>query len=186
MRPSMMMSDDSGPFGHDAVPGGFGPPLRPRAGAGAPARAEPRRPPSAQPEPLPGGAAEFARRVERLLSECRRWRLSLVVLRLRLDASGGGPQAESALADEMANRIRARLRANDAVVRIDDAEAGALLTGAGEESVGGIVLRLHHALSEPYAIGGQRVEAVVHIGRAVYPGHALSGESLVRIATPRA
>jgi GGDEF domain-containing protein len=179
-----MMSDD--PTLPLLPPGGFGPPLRTATNPGAEsARTAPRCPPPMQPESLAGGPAEFTRRVERLLAECRRWRLTLVVLRMKLQSAGGGSQAESALADEMANRVRARVRANDAVVRVGVDEVGALLTGAGEGAVDAIAERLRRALAEPYAIGGLRVEAVVQFGHSVYPGHALSADSLVRAATPR-
>jgi GGDEF domain-containing protein len=142
----------------------------------------PRAPPVALPERIDGDPA-FAARADRLLAECRRWRLSMAVLRIELLPAADDALVSAALLEELANRVRARLRATDGVFRLDDAHVGALLADVGEGTVASIVARLHRGLVEPYRLAHAFVERpVVRIGCAVCPLDGQTGVSLVRAA----
>jgi GGDEF domain-containing protein len=145
-------------------------------------RRVPRLPPVGPPERIDGDTA-FAARADRLLAECRRWRMPLAVLRIEGLAPEGDALVAAALQDEIANRVRARLRASDGVFRLGERLVGALLPDVGEATVAPIVARLHRSLVEAYRLELVLVERpVVRIGCAVCPLDGQTGVSLVRAA----
>ncbi len=117
------------------------------------------------------GQAEYLSVIERHLSQCRRYGQPLTVVSIGVEGVGtvdGGPVSglESAVSHELWNRLRARTRAKDSVVRLAGLEFGVLLPGCRPTDARGTRQRLAAALGGVYALGGDPVIARVSIGVA--------------------
>lgn len=128
------------------------------------------------PAPADHGQAELLDVVERQLAQCRRFAQPLTVLSVGVDrvcALDGKPTEglEPAVAHELWNRLRARTRAKDSVIRLAGLDFGVLLPGCRPADASGARQRLAVALGGVYALGNDPVVATVSIGLASYtPG----------------
>lgn len=117
------------------------------------------------------GQAEFLGVVERHLSQCRRYGQPLAVLSIGIAQVGtldghAVEGLESAVSHELWNRLRARTRAKDSVVRLAAIEFGVLLPGCRPKDAPVARQRLAAALGGVYALGSDTVLASVSIGNA--------------------
>lgn len=116
-------------------------------------------------------AAEFLAVFERQLSQCRRYGQPMVVLAVCIEqvAALEGAAAEglqAAVSHELWNRLRARTRAKDTVLRLSELEYAVLLPGCRVPSAAGACARLAAALGGVYALGPGPVLATVSLGLA--------------------
>lgn len=124
------------------------------------------------PAAASGGAeVEFMAVFERQLSQCRRYGQPLAVLAIGIErvATLEGAPAEglpAAVSHELWNRLRARTRAKDTVLRLSEREFAVLLPGCRVPSASGACARLAAALGGVYALGPGPVLAVVSLGLA--------------------
>jgi diguanylate cyclase (GGDEF)-like protein len=142
---------------------------------------------SAMPAPDSLNRAAFAFIVDRQLAACRRNGSSLVVLSLGLDGFDSiAPWYGQAVADRLLQsvwqRLRSRLRGSDLVVRIGEAEFGAVLLNAGAPAALSVDARIPHALSQPYGFEALEIVIAARTGTAVYPHAGTTGEALVSAA----
>ncbi len=119
------------------------------------------------------GQAEVLGVVERHLSQCRRYGQPLAALSIGIDrvcTLDGRPMdgLESAVSHELWNRLRARTRAKDSVVRLAGPEFAVLLPGCRPKDAPGTRQRLAVTLGGVYALGGDPVIASVSIGLASF------------------
>lgn len=120
------------------------------------------------------GEAALAARADRLLLECRRWHLSLAVLRVHTDDA-----AESLMVDVL-GRLRSRLRARDAVYRLGPGEAAALVADASPEALAALAERVRATLAGPYTLDdGTVIRAAPRVGVALSGAGLDSGSALV-------
>jgi GGDEF domain-containing protein len=111
--------------------------------------------------------------IERHLSQCRRYGQPLAVLSIgieRVCTLEGRPMEgqESAVSHELWNRLRARTRAKDSVVRLAGLEFGVMLPGCRPKDAPGTRQRLAVTLGGVYALGSEPVIASVSIGLASF------------------
>ncbi|MBL8344608.1 MAG: GGDEF domain-containing protein [Rubrivivax sp.] len=123
------------------------------------------------PAGIEPGQAEFLAVIERHLSQCRRYGQPLAVLSIGIEGVGtldGRPVdgMESAVSHELWNRLRARTRAKDSVVRLAGLEYGVLLPGCRPKDAPGTRQRLALTLGGVYALGSDPVITRVSIGLA--------------------
>lgn len=141
-----------------------------------PVKPNPVRPPPEAPRertPADRGQAEFITVVERQLAQCRRFGQPLTALSVGIDRVStldGGPTEglEAAVSHELWNRLRARTRAKDSVVRLAGLDFGVLLPGCRPKDASAARQRLAVALGGVYALGNDPVMATVSIGLASY------------------
>jgi GGDEF domain-containing protein len=139
--------------------------------------------PRSSPAGIEPGQAEILGVVERHLSQCRRYGQPLAVLSIgieRVCTLDGRPVEgmESAVSHELWNRLRARTRAKDSVVRLAGLDYGVLLPGCRPKDAPGTRQRLAVSLGGVYALGADPLIASVSIGLAAYPADHDSAASL--------
>lgn len=125
------------------------------------------------PAGLAPGPTEVLGLIERHLSQCRRYGQPLAVLSIgieRVASLDGLPMdsLEPAVSHELWNRLRARTRAKDSVVRLAGLEFGVMLPGCRPKDAPGARQRLAVALGGVYALGSDPVIAGVSIGLAAH------------------
>lgn len=137
-------------------------------------------------EPLPHlpDAGHFAGLIERQLASCRRFGGSLAVLVIAPAEPLLPPQLAQRLLHVVGQRLRARVRASDQVVRIGDDRFGVVLLDAGEAQAAVVHARLDRMLRGPYGIDNQLIGFLPRLGHAAFSGGATGGDALVRLATP--
>ena len=177
--------------GHDAMlqePDRTEPTSEPTAAAPSSAPAAPPPRVSALP-PLPymADAAQFGAFVHQQLAECRRWSVPLAVLSLgianvQLVHDRHATALRAQLLQEAGLRLRSRVRATDAVVRVGRDGFGLVLRDATEATARNVEQRLTRALHMPYRIGSMLLSLTVQTGFAVYPQGGVTGEALVLAA----
>jgi GGDEF domain-containing protein len=136
------------------------------------------------------GPQSMATRVERMLAQCRRQRgvMALVCVSVeRIGASAGElpPAMRRQVCQDLALRMRTRVRGCDLVVHEGDGDAGVLMAGAGADTAQRVAQRFAQALSGAYRVGGQLVEVTVRVGRAAYPDDGTQGAELLLKARER-
>jgi GGDEF domain-containing protein len=92
------------------------------------------------------------------------------------------PELERRVRDEVAHRIRARIRATDRLLRESERDACVLLPAGGDGAAQRVVERFVRALNGPYSIGSQLVRVRVRVGSAVHPAHGGDAAELLRKA----
>lgn len=124
--------------------------------------------------------AEFLAVLERQLAQCRRYGQPLAVLAVGIErvaalpgphvagvpGAPGASDLTAAVSHELWNRLRARTRAKDTVLRLSDREFGVLLPGCRPQAAAGAGRRLGIALGGVYAIGPGPVWTAVGVGLA--------------------
>jgi len=136
------------------------------------------------------GAAEVMAQVERLLAQSRRQRVGFALLCVGVERIEGvdgpvGPQLEDRVREEVAHRMRARIRATDRLLRESVRDACVLLPGGGEETAQRVVERFVRALNGAYRVGEQLVRVRVRVGSATHPAHGMQASELLRKASER-
>ena len=132
----------------------------------------------------------MAARVERMLAQCRRQRgnMALVCVRVeRIGAPGDDVPApmRRQVCQDLAHRMRTRVRGSDLVVHEGDCEAGVLMAGAGADAAQRVARRFAQALCGSYRVGDRLVEVTVRVGSASYPEDGTLGAELVLKAQER-
>jgi GGDEF domain-containing protein len=136
------------------------------------------------------GPQPMATRVERMLAQCRRQRgiMALVCVRIeRIGAPGDELPAPTRrqVCQDVAHRMRTRVRGSDLLVHESDGDAGVLMAGAGADAAQRVAQRFAQALSGPYRVGERLVEVTVRVGHAAYPEDGTLGAELVLKAHER-
>jgi GGDEF domain-containing protein len=129
-------------------------------------------------------------RIERMLIQCRRRRgpMSLLCVEVEHIEVPAGQRVEGLerLVDEdVALRMRSRVRGSDRIVRETDRESIVLLDGAGEEVARHVARRFAGALCDSYRVGDCVVKVSVRIGWASFPADGNTGGDLLRSARRR-
>jgi GGDEF domain-containing protein len=130
------------------------------------------------------GPSSMAARVERMLAQCRRQRGVMALVCVRVERIGApGDDLPAALrrqvCQDVAHRMRSRVRGSDLLVHESDGEAGVLMAGAGADAAQRVEQRFAQALSGPYRVGDRLVDVAVRVGRAAYPDDGTLGSDLV-------
>ncbi|MEO5353635.1 MAG: GGDEF domain-containing protein [Magnetococcus sp. XQGC-1] len=129
------------------------------------------------------------------LGSCKRKKRQVAVILIVPDlakyANDLAPDAGNQLLRELADRLRKQMRGEDLAFRVQENEFVAFAPECGdEEQILSMVYRLHHALTLPYRLVGDRELTLdVHLGVSVFPGAGEEGEQLLanaRIALERA
>jgi len=146
------------------------PPAQPHCGQRAP-EGPPLEGLRTSPASTEPGQAEVLGVIERHLSQCRRYGQPLAVLSIGIERVGtldgrAVDGLESAVSHELWNRLRARTRAKDSVVRLAGPEFGVMLPACRPKDAPGTRQRLAVALGGVYALGSDPVIACVSIGLA--------------------
>lgn len=171
--------DDAEPATASHEPGGetdlAGVAAQPTRGAGLPAL------------PYAADASQFGALVHQQLAECRRWNVPLAVLslgvdRIHLPHERHAATLKAQVLQEAGQRLRARVRATDLVVRVGRDGFGVVLHDATPATARNVEMRLTQALHMPYRIGSMMLALSVHTGFAVYPQGGTTGEALVLAA----
>jgi len=130
----------------------------------------------------------FHDRFQQALARCKRDNRMLGLAYMDLDGFKEvndklGHEAGDYLLVEVANRIKANLRAEDTVARLGGDEF-ALLMGDIEsrQQCEQALQRLHQAIAQPYSIGGQNVSVGVSSGVTLYPDDPSDADFLLRHA----
>ncbi len=94
-----------------------------------------------------------------------------------------GHQYGDALLQEVATRLRSRLRESDTVARLGGDEFGIVLPGVNDQAEAGrIASKLLQALAQPYTIEHRTVDIPASIGIALFPEHGSDATTLLRRA----
>ena len=84
---------------------------------------------------------------------------------------------------ELSHRLEDLLAGTDMVARLGGDEFAVLLTRPGNlEEAGRVAAEIREALEQPFHLGGISLQVNASIGIAVYPDHAVDGETLARRA----
>ena len=169
-----------------AVPPAFGGRVR---ADGEPASPPPRRAPVLRAPPRPAPAPlqvwdderAHAAHLEQLLGQCRRQARPAALLLAQLL-----PPADdaAALAPLLGRRLRARVRATDAVARLGATHFSVLLFDIDARHVPAVALRLAVQLGEPCALPDGRVlRPALRIGCALPGRDGRHADELLRVAT---
>jgi GGDEF domain-containing protein len=136
------------------------------------------------------GTSSLCARIERMLIQCRRRRgpMSLLCVEVeRIDVPDGQePEGlERQVDEDVAMRIRSRVRGSDRIVRESEREAVVLLDAAGEDVARLVSRRFAGALGDSYRVDKCIVKVTVRIGWATFPADGNSGADLLRCARRR-
>lgn len=177
------MSSETETLDRSSWPGEAEPGARP----GPRARGRAREPAPALPV---AGSADATMQLDRQLALCRRQRtvLSIVdVLVERIEVDGAAPSAQAAreVHDEVAHRMRGRVRSTDGVMRQSERQACAFLCGGTPETARRVAERYAQVLNGAYRLGSGRAEVVVRIGFAGYPQDGVRAAELLQRAAAR-
>jgi len=94
-----------------------------------------------------------------------------------------GHQYGDALLQEVANRLRGRLRESDTVARLGGDEFGIVLPGLKDPAdAEKMAAKLLQALAQPYSLDHQMLDIAASIGIALYPEHGSDAATLLRRA----
>lgn len=94
-----------------------------------------------------------------------------------------GHQYGDALLQEVARRLRSRLRESDTVARLGGDEFGIVLPGVKDQTDAGMAAaKLLQALAQPYALEHQALDIAASIGISLYPEHGSDAVTLLRRA----
>ncbi|MEO5343381.1 MAG: diguanylate cyclase [Gammaproteobacteria bacterium SHHR-1] len=94
-----------------------------------------------------------------------------------------GHSAGDILLQEVARRMKGRMRASDTLARMGGDEFAVILYDLAErEMANGVANDLVNLLSQPYLIGNTNCAISASIGISFYPDHARDGEALLRHA----
>src|SRR5262249_42190716 len=87
--------------------------------------------------------------------------------------------------EDLAHRMRTRVRGSDLVVQEGEGDAGGLMAGAAGGAARRVARRCGQALSGTYRVGERLVEVAVRVGHATYPEDGTLGAELVLRAQER-
>jgi diguanylate cyclase (GGDEF)-like protein/PAS domain S-box-containing protein len=93
-----------------------------------------------------------------------------------------GHHVGDVLLKEVADRLRAVVRATDTVARVSGDEFAVVVPIAGESGVVGTANRLSRVFDQPFSIEGHRFDVSGSIGIAIYPTHGEDVTTLLRHA----
>jgi diguanylate cyclase (GGDEF)-like protein/PAS domain S-box-containing protein len=128
----------------------------------------------------------FRDRLEQDLSKAARARNGMALLFIDLDHFKEvndtlGHQFGDELLVQVANRLKAQVRASDTVARMGGDEFTAILGDIStQEDAGRIAQSLVNALAQTFDVLGHEVHVSGSIGIALYPGDALNAEELIK------
>lgn len=117
----------------------------------------------------------FSDRFNQALAHCKRDKTMLGVVYMDLDGfkqvnDNLGHDAGDQLLIEVAGRLKSCLREGDTVSRLGGDEFALLMSSIESRAHCELALqRIHHAISEPYTIGGQSVKIGISSGVTLYP-----------------
>jgi GGDEF domain-containing protein len=136
------------------------------------------------------GTGSLCARIDRMLIQCRRRRgpMSLLCVEVeRIDAPAGQrlEGLERLVDEDVALRMRSRVRGSDRIVRESEREAIVLLDAANEAVARLVARRFAGALGDSYRVGDCIVKVSVRIGWAAFPADGNSGAELLRCARRR-
>ncbi|MFZ5585856.1 MAG: putative bifunctional diguanylate cyclase/phosphodiesterase [Thermodesulfobacteriota bacterium] len=132
--------------------------------------------------------AYFYQRLQSALAHARRRRVGLALLYLDLDNfktinDSLGHGVGDRLLCEIAVRLKACLRTEDAVARLGGDEFILLLTDVdGSEGAEAVARRILGQVAQPMQVGGHELQVSVSIGITVYPRDGMDSETLVKNA----
>ncbi len=134
------------------------------------------------------GSSEVSAQVERHLTQCRRHRALLALLCvsvLRIEVRGEPVPAdlEHQVRDEVAHRMRSRVRGGDRVLRESDRDTCVLLPGATDDAARRIADRFMKSLTGAYRIGDVLADVTVRVGYASHPQDGSQASDLLHRAT---
>jgi diguanylate cyclase (GGDEF)-like protein len=93
-----------------------------------------------------------------------------------------GHESGDLLLNELGERLRPELRANETLARLGGDEFGVLLPGGSAEEALAIAARIHGALTKPFALRGLSLEVGASVGIAVHPEHGEDVDTLLQHA----
>jgi len=136
------------------------------------------------------GPQSMPARVERMLAQCRRQRGVMAVVCVhvaRIEVPGEALSAalRRQVCEDLAHRMRTRVRGSDLVVQESEGDAGVLMAGAGDDAAQRVAQRFGQALSGTYRVGERLVQVTVRVGRAAFPEDGSVGADLVLRARER-
>jgi diguanylate cyclase (GGDEF)-like protein/PAS domain S-box-containing protein len=132
----------------------------------------------------------FIDELEHRLASARRYEESLAVLMIDVDAlkavnDSFGHAAGDDVLNEVAARLRARLRTSDMPARLGGDEFAVLLPRADRARAEHVALEVAHAVAgHPLSAGGGTT-TTVSVGIAAFPVDAATGSDLMRVADGR-
>lgn len=131
--------------------------------------------------------ALFNDMAERFIELCRRDGQPLALLFIDLDGfkrvnDDYGHECGDRLLCEVAARLQASIRGSDVAARLGGDEFAMLLFNADAQAAASVAAKLVDTLSEPYEVGGRRLEVSASIGIAACPEAGTSAEELLRSA----
>jgi GGDEF domain-containing protein len=136
------------------------------------------------------GTGSLCARIDRMLVQCRRRRGPMSVLCVeveRIEAPAGHrvEGLERLVDEDVALRMRSRVRGSDRIVRESEREAIVLLDAANEGVARLVERRFAGALGDSYRVGDCIVKVTVRIGWSTFPADGNSGADLLRCARRR-
>jgi diguanylate cyclase (GGDEF)-like protein len=129
----------------------------------------------------------FRDRIEQAILAARREERTPAVLLLDVDHFKEindtlGHDAGDLVLQELADRLRAELRAHETLARLGGDEFGILLPGASPEEAALVAARVHEMLEVAFTLEGFPLEVAASVGIAAYPDHGETGDILVQHA----
>ncbi len=129
----------------------------------------------------------FRDRIEQALLAAGRERRTTAVMLLDVDRfkeinDALGHEAGDQLLDELGERLRVVLRANETLARLGGDEYGVLLPGGSAADAMAIAARIHGALTAAFPLRGLALEVGASIGIAVHPEHGEDVDTLLQHA----
>jgi len=133
------------------------------------------------------GAMEVAAQLERLLVQSRRQRSVFALLWVSVECVDGSiaVDLERQVRDEVAQRVFARIRSTDRLLRESERDTCVLLPGAGESAALRVAARFVRALNGAYRVGDELVRVEVRVGHAACPPGGAPASELMARATAR-
>jgi diguanylate cyclase (GGDEF)-like protein len=129
----------------------------------------------------------FKEIVSRQIALCQRNGTRLAVLYIDLDGfkavnDGHGHAAGDTLLREVAQRLKAGIRASDIAARLGGDEFAVVLVGASTDEAAQVAAKLVRDLSAPYAFDALTLDVSASIGVAGFPESGATGKTLLHRA----
>jgi len=93
-----------------------------------------------------------------------------------------GPNTGDELLRLIAGRLSGSLRCSDTVARVSEHRLAAVLACDTRDGVASVSTRLERVMSDPFVVGGHRIELSAAIGVAMYPEHGKDAQGLKELA----